>query len=243
MKLNLNKDKAWILSVTVVCVALLIGFAMWLNKPEVKSSLNKDNPAPEEETKEEEITELFEEEDFGETSYSFESVEIRNFDIEVDYATVNIKIDENASYVSVFTHIATKDDEITVNNVGSLIVIRQISPSDATSSSGSYVEIVMPPGILVNELTIKAIGGVVSIAVDETHFEYVALTMGSGTMYVDILNADEAHLNCKEGLISIKDFRVKDFRLKTSEGGTIEISTDEEDGIEDNAEDTGKDED
>ena len=84
MKLNLNKDKAWILSVTVVCVALLIGFAMWLNKSEVKSSLNKDNPAPEEETKEEEITELFEEEDFGETSYSFESVEIRNFDIELN---------------------------------------------------------------------------------------------------------------------------------------------------------------
>ena len=42
MKLNLNKDKAWILSVTIVCIALLIGFAMWLNKPEVRNNISKE---------------------------------------------------------------------------------------------------------------------------------------------------------------------------------------------------------
>lgn len=235
MKLNLNKDKAWILSVTIVCIALLIGFAMWLNKPEVKSNLSKDvtpetDPVP---VEEETPSDFYEEEDFGEMSYSYAIDEVKNFDIEIDYATVNIKIDENATAVSVFTHIASSDEEITVNNVGSLIVIRQESPSDATSSSGSYVEIVLPKDIDLTELTLKVIGGVTSIAVDEIHFEYVELSMGTGTMYVDILNADEAVVICKEGLISIKTFLAKSYRIKTSGGGVVEISATSVDKQED----------
>ena len=228
MKLNLNKDKAWILSVTIVCIALLIGFAMWLNKPEVRNNISKEPVNNAEDTGEEEepISDFYEEEDFGESSYTYEVSEVRNFDIEVDYATLNIKVDETATTVQVFTHIASSDEEITVNNVGSLIVIRQKSPSDATSSSGSYVEIVIPYKMEINELSLKAQGGVTSIAVDDTHFEYVSLMMGTGTMYVDILNADEAFINCKAGYISIKDLKTDNYRLKTSEGGTVEISAD-----------------
>ena len=237
MKLNLNKDRAWIISVTVVCIALLIGFAMWLNKPEVKSSFSKENTVEEEDKtdeEEEKPTDFYEEEDFGEMSYAFSVEDVKNFDIEIDYATVNIKVDESATEVSVFTHIASSDEEITVNNVGSLIVIRQKSPSDATSSSGSYVEIVLPVNVELTELSLKAIGGVTSIAVDMTHFDYVELSMGTGTMYVDILNADEALVNCKAGMISIKTFLAGNYRIKTSDGGVVEISATTVEDSEDN---------
>ena len=88
------------------------------------------------------------------------------------------------------------------------------------------MEIVIPYKMEINELSLKAQGGVTSIAVDDTHFEYVSLMMGTGTMYVDILNADEAFINCKAGYISIKDLKTDNYRLKTSEGGTVEISAD-----------------
>ena len=231
MKLNLNKDRAWILSVTIVCVALLIGFAMWLNKPEVRNNINKESENKGEETiteEEEKSSDFYEEEDFGESSYTYDLSEVRNFDIEVDYATINVKADEMATSVQVFTHIASSDEEITVNNVGSLIVIRQKSPADATSSSGSYVEIVIPYGMTINELSLKAQGGITSIAVGDTHFEYVSLTMGVGTIYVDILNSDEALINCKAGYISIKNLKTDNYRVKTSDGGIVEISSDSE---------------
>lgn len=227
MKLNLNKDKAWILSVTIVCIALLIGFAMWLNKPEVKSNISKDAQQKSEESTEDEeepSSDFYEEEDFGESSYAYEVSEVRNFDIEVDYATVNIKLDEMATSVQVFTHIASSDEEITVNNVGSLIVIRQKSPAEATSSSGSYVEIVVPPAVVISELSLKAQGGITSIAVGDTRLGYVSLVMGSGTLYVDILNSDEAVFACKGGYISIKNLMTDNYRIKTSDGGTVEIS-------------------
>lgn len=222
--MKLNRDKAWRISVMVVLIALLIGFALWNNN---LTKLNKENSNKNTEEKEEteEVKDFYEDESFGEEKYEFAVADVTNIDIDVEYATVNIRTDDEATSVSVLTHIASGEESITCDLVGTTLILRHKGISDATSSSGSYIEIVMPPGLKLSDLVLSAKGGVSSIALISVFFEDIELTMGTGTIYADTLSAEDAVFICKGGLISVKTMNIESYKIKSSENGTVLVST------------------
>ncbi len=182
--------------------------------------------------------------DYGDESISYELDQVNSIFLQAEYATVHIQSSKEVSDFQVFTQIGSDQDAISCNLYEGTLQVIQANLNENTASDGSYIEIIVPAGKAITNLTVKASNGVSSIKLDN-YIMSANVEMDYGTVYIDsmlcnecnfkvgegIIRATSLHLGsgeliCDTGNLRIDSLEITDHCDLKLSGGTVQISMD-----------------
>ena len=179
--------------------------------------------------------------DYGDSSISYKAAEVDNISIQAEGATIHVVSNGDKDSVEIFTKLGKAEDAIKVTLEDKTVKVLQASLSAANSSNGSYIEIAVPDGLVLNNLELNQGSGVTSIDIINK-IKNIDLEMDRGTFYIEGLRGDAMFIdvntgsaqinNAKltfatlfsyNGYISVKDLRVKEELKANVIDGTVDI--------------------